>query len=265
MQIKSERGDELAAQIGFRDIIIWRANEINTSLLLAQFIWPKDFKDHFYIVSTGHSNKTILDLIQTTKPRAYVAFPVRQFRQDLNEIDKIKKSFINIVERYCVVFNPLTIYEKEIENLLLNPDPERVAEVFSHEMFPKNNFFGEPFFPQDTKPNRFSLTLWEIAQVLRDINAQIVERDKLMVQQSDFVVAYRPLHSEGARKELLWSINFNRQAYAVVPEEDKDEWERFKKSLFGEEWKLINEVADLEALSKELEKVKHRGKKIEEI
>ena len=260
LQYKSEAGDKIASQIGFRDIIIWRGNEINSSLHLAQRIWPKDFKNRFYVVATGHSKETIRDLVNTNKPRAYVAFPVRKLT-DPEQIQKVRDEFIPLVSKLCVTFNPYAIYEKELEKLLSNPNPERVAEVYTSDLLPKSNFFGDPFFPRDNKPKWFSITLWEIAQVIRDINAQIVERDRMMVQQSDFVVAYRPLLSEGAQRELRWSLDLNSEAYAYVPESDREEWEKISVPLFEEDLRHIRTVDSLSNLEAELKKAKRKKKK----
>lgn len=266
LQIKAEEGDAFASKIGFRDIIIWRANEINISKLLSQHIWGADFRDHFYVIATGHPKETVLDLINSNKPRAYCAFPIRKLAEqgDVGEIRNIKENFFPCISKHCVAFNPYTIYEKEIERLLFNPDPERVAEVYTlkalKEILPQN-LFKEPFFPLDRKPKWFALTIWEITQVLRDINAQIVERDKMMVQQSDFVVAYRPVLSEGAQKELQWSILFNREAYAIIPKFERRAWGKLATRLFETDLRYINILENFSELEDKLKKISRKKRR----
>lgn len=266
LQIKAEEGDELASKIGFRDIIIWRANEINISKLLSQYIWGTDFRDHFYVIATGHPKETIEDLINSNKPRAYCAFPIRKLAEqdDVEEIRNIKNNFFPIISKHCVAFNPYAIYEKEIERLLINPDPERIAEVYTLKTLGKilsQNLFEKPFFPTDRKPKWFSLTLWEIVQVIRDINAQLVERDKMMVQQSDFVVAYRPVLSEGAQQELRWSILFNREAYAIMPEYERSAWEKLAKKLFETDLRHITILENFLELEDKIKKISRNNRR----
>jgi len=227
---QTERERRQTSKLGLRDIILWREHEITSSNLLAKMLEI----DQIYIIACGHKANIIADIITNPKKKkVYVAFPVRHIKFLSGERKQHEITLINEFKKWLeekfIIFDPYKIYEKEIENLLIDADPHRVAEVY-HQYFLigdtrreetcgilKQNILGENFFPQDVEsPENFSLSIWEIAQVIRDINAQIRERDRLIVRQSDFVVALKPENSRGAQAEIAWSLRFHKKAYALV-------------------------------------------------
>lgn len=248
------------SKLGLRDIIMWRENEITFSYLLADSLFQNintEEVKHIYIVAREHKPKMIADLIENyeLKKKCYIAFPVRILRtlkesSQIKKCERIKKSiefFKNKLEEKYIVFDPYTIYEKEIEELLIDCDPERVAEDFTKFFLTeckqprkKTNIFGKNFFPEQESqnPEYFSLNIWEIAQVLRDINAQIRERDSLFVDQTDFVIAFTPEESFGARAEIGWSLKYHNKAFALIDNDVK--WDEIMESA-----KEINNIKDV--------------------
>jgi hypothetical protein len=255
-----------ASKLGLRDIIIWRENEITISNLISDFLWPRINKKPIFIISRKHTPEMVGKLIMNpNQKKVYAAFPVRhlsylkdrdliqEWEEEANEIKGLKDK---LIKKGCIVFDPYTIYEKEIESLLIDPNPERVAEEFekfflSNTKAPRlnKNLFFDDFFPIDPMPTAFSLSIWEIAQVVRDINAQIRERDRLMVKQSDFAIALRPEDSRGARTELYWSIKYNGKAGAIIM--NNQNWEKVKNTPTTN-----GEIFHQEGLQKFLEEVK---------
>lgn len=247
--------DPEGAKIGLRDAILWRKNEMSASELLATMLWPGEEIPPLYVVAKGHDPDEVANLIlnqnaRTPKKKVYCAFPVRILKSSpeeelQEEINAFRKTLRRDLRDKYVVFDPYEIYEKEIEDLLTETDPKRVAEEFGRDFLIEGKrlyktLLGNPFWPKNKKGEhdsneRFSINIWEIAQVLRDINAQIRERDRLIVNQSDMVIAFRPEDSEGARAELCWAVRRGKKAYALILNHHK--WEKKIKKRLEEEKK----------------------------
>lgn len=207
-------------ELGFRAIISWRLEEITFSRLLAQYFFGEYADSKHILLATQHPVKVIENLIaQPRRIRVYAAFPV-SLLDTLEEEEKQKwqsdiSQFISKSNEHFVTFNPYSIFEKELGRLLQTSD---LVEIFTNSELRKRldkNLLGMDFWPKEQKNIEFSLSRWEIFQVLGDIDAQILSRDRMMVRQSDMVIALHPEKSRGAKMELRWAKEYGKERFAV--------------------------------------------------
>jgi hypothetical protein len=206
--------DDYVRAITLKDVLWWREVETTLASILSKNLLHKATIPHF-IVARRHAAQVVYQLMfesrfakgRTQKKLAYASFPVTLAKKD-ESVGRETAKFRKMLKRNFIVFDPMRIEEKRLVDAWedwtknISHDPERVV------------------FSDDEKSYRFHPS--EIAQASTDINGQIVSRDERLVEQSDFIVAYRPGDSPGAQYELEWAKQTGRvKRFVIDPSKTK--------------------------------------------
>jgi len=195
--------DTHAEQFSFKDIMVWREEEINTSEMLAQVLERR----HYVIVLKNPIDTIHKLMFQPELKKAYLSFPMT-FAMDKPALWKRIIEFKERMAAMHVVFDPGAIGERR---LLLGLPEEGKIEPTSTEVVTFNTLGKErPFLTRD------------LHSIRKDIDGQIVSRDYKLIEQSDMVIALvpeiqggDPVISAGSQSELQYARDLTREVYVI--------------------------------------------------
>jgi len=191
--------------IPMKDLLWWREVEILISQQISRNLNSTNIPH--YILAREQAITLLYQLMfEPTKKKAYASYPVTAAKKD-PDIIKETSNFIKELKKRYIVFDPMTIGEKKLQNALIenlkSPHPK-----------PKINV---------TKKNgeEIECDVADVMPIISAINGQIVSRDERLVLQSDMVIGYRPTLSPGAQHELRYAKSTSRvETYIVHPLDD---------------------------------------------
>ena len=168
-----------------RDLMIWREEEILASEILASTL-----KIPHYVLGTrldpavsSSPLEVVFNLIfEPWKKRAYVSYPISDAQTKPAVWEKVLQ-FRKLARSYLSAFDPLMISEKRLHNMMLESrqtNPQATGLVC------------------DVGEMSVSLNLQDIESISQDIDGQIVARDYKLIDQSEMIVAYVPLNTDGS-------------------------------------------------------------------
>lgn len=197
-----------------KDIMVWREEEIHTAeiLSMAQESITKR-KVPFYIIAMGHPIEVIYDLLfNSSKKRVYSSFPITAIQSDPKLVEETKR-FREKLSKHLTIFDPLTIDEKRLHQEMI---------VALQATAPKD------WIEIDTKGEKQKLSIYQIIDIIHDIDGQIVSRDFKLIDQSHMIIALVPadtngrLHiSSGVERELQYADQTGKDTFILCPQMDK--------------------------------------------
>lgn len=211
--------------LSLQDILQWRNVEIAGSRQLASnlYVNPKSFSVDLksppwntlpseaccffggpiphLVLAVKHPLRTFLQLIDNTHfSRVYASHPIGDVRNNKDHIQEIN-SFRSGLANEFIVFDPLTIDEYRTSNEKIWKEARHNTELFPTRWevslkpplgppaVPHTPLIGNPFLKHDSSD---PLSESEIVRLKDLVEESLIERDLLMVGQSQFLCAYRP-------------------------------------------------------------------------
>ena len=208
----------------------WRRTEVDGIEALAhQFDPPKEF----YILPVEHNPKVLFELVTNArKKKIYLSYPITSTTEE----ERARTAeFARQIEDLYIIFDPITIKEWSlVEQWNEERDkakgkkgrmPESIKCSISYEL-------GDKTYECDSE---------EIRHAIRDIRHQIVERDYMLINASDYVVAYhqRRQISAGVICELVHGKTNGKFVYVMYPYEPSPFLEYYSHRLFTSTEQLL--------------------------
>lgn len=201
----------------------WRRTEVDGIKSLAyQFDPPKEF----YILPVEHSPKVLFELVTNAKKKkVYLSYPITSTTEE----ERAKTAeFAKKIEDLYIIFDPITIKEW---NLVEQWNEERDKARDKAEKMPESvkcsvsYELGDKTYVCDSE---------EIRHAIRDIRHQIVERDYMLIDASDYVVAYhqRRQISAGVICEMVHGKTHGKFVYVMYPYEPSPFLEYYSHRIF---------------------------------
>ena len=202
--------DEHTSDATFKDLMVWREEEIMATELLAQALGTPG---NFCILSRGRLCQTVNTCYRLVcRPqlrKVYPSFPmshVVDMPEVLAEIDK----FRGVLARRFITFDPGDVDEK----LLLE---RAIAAARQGQDFLE---VAQGGFANGQRA--FSVSVKQVLDVAGDIDGQIYARDFKLIDQSDMIVSYVPELpgglpglSSGVERELQHAFEHGKEVYVV--------------------------------------------------
>lgn len=210
-----------------RDMFTWRS----TSILLGDML-AKNLNIKNYVIAVKHPIKTIYRLTFERNPTIiYASFPITSTRNDpekRKEIDEIRRK---LTDNFCTL-DPLTIDERILQFAYEKNRINNKVTVLREYRWPLEDYTvaEDDIWDNDGK---FSVSSYEIEELLSDrndksvIDKHIEYRDFRYINQSNYVIAYRPNYggriSQGVTAELHYAINtVHKSCYVCYNKSDGD-------------------------------------------
>ena len=246
-----ERGTDFLA---FWELFAWREEEIWISKMLADAsadISGKRVK--FYLIPKAQGPELLARiLLNPERPKVYASFPITGLSE---EEEKEVASFREELKEHVIVFDPYAIRERSILSIaytfLEEVDEDMVKEYqrlvqknFSHLKEASGKITDPSLGSQDLQVSlgtNLQTSKWaflssldftlegahiagdELRNAMEAIDSQIISRDYLLIDQSDFVIMYikpmenkpRPLISAGSQSEMVYAYSRGKPVYVV--------------------------------------------------
>ena len=193
----------------FKDLMVWREEEIMATELLAQAL---GCSGKFYILSRGRDVDTLENcyrlICRPDMRKVYPSFPmshVLDMPQVLSEITAFRAA----LAQQFVTFDPGEVDEK----LLLDTAIAAAKEG--------KDFIEVPV--RHTGPGQtMAVSVKQVLDIAGDVDGQIYARDFKMIDQSDMIVSYipelpggMPGLSSGVERELQHAFEHSKEVYVV--------------------------------------------------
>ena len=170
---------------GMKDLLVWREEEILASEILASFLGVPHYvlgvslepEVTDYPLEIAHSL-----MFELWKKRSYVSFPISDAQAKPEIWDKVQDFRRRVRNRLCC-FDPMMIDEKRLYGVLRQFRQENPTS--SHLLC-------------DVRGEQAQFSVQEIEGIIPDIDGQIVSRDYKLIDQSEMIVAYIPLDTDGS-------------------------------------------------------------------
>ena len=194
----------------FKDLMVWREEEIMATELLAQAL---GCSARFYILSRGRhveTHETCWRLISKPKMRrVYLSFPmthVVDMPEVLAEIDAFRAQ----LAKQFIAFDPGDVDEK----ILLDSAISAAKDG--------KDFISAPAGAESGGQGRIRVAVKQVLDIAGDIDGQIYARDFKMVDQSDMIVSLVPQLpggtpglSSGVERELHHAFEHGKEVYVI--------------------------------------------------
>jgi len=188
-----------------KDILVWREEEVVVTEAMAEAIAGYG---RAFVVSRGNPRINAQALyrlmFEPHRKRVYPSFPMTHviaMPQVLAEIEKFRDS----LAAHFIIFDPADLDEKRL--------------LFDAGEATKR---GDDSFVIEMNGGHLRLSVSEITQIARDIDAQIYARDFKLIDQSDMIVSYipvlsdgRPGISSGVERELQHAFESTKEVYVI--------------------------------------------------
>ncbi len=194
-----------------KDILVWREEEIVVTEAMAEAITGYG---HALIISRGNPRITAQSLyrlmFEPHRKRVYPSFPMTHvfgLPTIMAEIEHLR----DVLAEHFITFDPADLDEKR----LLHEAGEATKRGAEHIII-------------EVHGRQVTLSVSEIAQVARDIDAQIYARDFKLIEQSDMIVSYipalpdgRPAISSGVERELQHAFESTKDVFVIWRSENE--------------------------------------------
>ncbi len=197
--------DEHSTEHSLKDLIVWREEEIIGTEMLCKGI---DEKIPFFCLARGAEKETSetfykLAFERLTK-KAYLSFPMTNVG-DMEDVKKEIDEFRRLMKQFFICFDPADLEESYL------PHYARQA-----------NQKGLDFIEVTALGRTIRLDLYEVEQIVPDINSQIYARDFLLIEQSDMIISFIPTLpdgraaiSSGVERELQHAHESAKEVYVI--------------------------------------------------
>lgn len=221
------------------ELLRWRNVETLMTDILAQQAIPEEFRrenrerypfERSPVVAIRHSRKMLHSfLVSPNLPRIYASFPISEPRRRADEdgmeepIEEINR-FREALNSAFTVFDPVSIDEKPLQPLVEDEsikDDEKVT-------FPAKAWWpttGEDTLCGENPSDVADLSVGEIREIGTgqddsEIDRQVRSRDYRLIDQSDYVVIYRPTYerdrwSTGTDHEARYAWDRGKRAFII--------------------------------------------------
>lgn len=228
------------------ELFAWREEEIWLGKFMAEFLRKllraKDTK--YYILPKKQGAQLFSQiLLNPDLPKVYMSFPITGIpKQEQDDIEKFKK----IVNSKFIAFDPYAIKDREItfkyyslENEI-KEDLDGIMNLLKEKSKNLSRDFWEIYLDDDTA---LSLIRFKNLEKLgfpavellgrehlvthRAIDAQIIARDFLLIEQVDFIIVYikeengKPRISAGCQTELVFAYSHGKPVYVIYKGAEK--------------------------------------------
>lgn len=182
-----------------KDILVWREEEMLATSLISKAMRPTA---RFYIIPRPEAVELMFGLLfHPDLPKAYISFPISHV-QHLPEVLEEIAAYKAVLKQHMIAFDPYLLQEKRLEG-------ELQAALQNRDDFIKVD-------------NELELDIYEVQEILRDIDGQIISRDFMLIDQSDMVIAYFPVDpqgipiiSPGVMSELSYAHRTTKKTYVI--------------------------------------------------
>jgi len=224
------------------EILAWREEEVLLTKFLAdclQKLYSDAREIDFFLVPKKQGPEFLLRLL--TEPqtkKAYLSFPITALG---GKPDPKVEEFKRLINEAYIAFDPIAMSERALLRLADSYAPE-IEEVLSEVRETISRIPSEDegswsllwdgcsalclsrLTLADLGLKHVSLTGREVVGVRNSIDAQIISRDFLLIDQSDIVVIYirtnetgDPQYSAGCQTELTHAYRRGKQGYVIFP------------------------------------------------
>ncbi len=188
-----------------KDILVWREEEIVVTQAMAEAVAGYG---HALVISRSNPRINAQSLyrlmFEPSRKRVYPSFPMTHVL-DQPEILAQTEQFRDVLAEHFITFDPADLNEKRLLH--------EAGEATKH---------GEEDVLLDVHGREVRLSVSEITQIARDIDAQIYARDFKLIDQSDMIVSYIPalpngqaVLSSGVERELQHAFESTKEVYVV--------------------------------------------------
>lgn len=225
-----DRGTDILA---FWELFAWREEEISTSQIIAQSC-SKLLKKQipFFIIPKSQGAILLSNLLlNPSLPKIYLSFPITGKESD-SEVEyfkqEIKNNFISF-DPYSVKDRAIKVMYYTLENEIIEESRSILEEIKKTEA--NNNSKKWGFISDELTPiqliyfneiiNSYKLLGRDVSSVLEAIDSQIISRDYLLIDQSDFIVVYikdnngQPFISAGCQSEVVYAFSTGKKVYVI--------------------------------------------------
>jgi len=216
----------------FWELFAWREDEIWLSKLLTDSIRKikRDNGIKFFLLPKSQGTELFYKLI--TKPnlqKVYMSFPITGI--DEQESEKIK-NFKSEISRYFIVFDPISIKDRELIKIYHDNEKklksnfkkiiDSIKKIKIDEKWKVNvDDYTELLLVEYCSAD-FNITGRDLFSVLKTIDSQIISRDYLLIDQSNFIIMYLkegedkdPKISAGCQSEMIYAYNIGKPVYII--------------------------------------------------
>lgn len=219
------------------ELLAWREEEIWLTKLLAESVRQlrPGASVRFYVLPVAQGPDLMARLLtEPQTPKVYMSFPKTGLaEQEQSEVDSFKTK---VTERF-IAFDPLAMEERSILIAAQSLLPELTEELApiaqaATDLQARSKGLHSRWQPVWDQSSPLGLTQLlhddlvlsgrEVASVLDSIDNQIIARDFLLIDQSEFVLLYirtdsdgRPLISAGSQSEMVYAYSHGKQVYVV--------------------------------------------------
>jgi adenylate kinase len=194
-----------------KDLIVWREEEIIGTEMLCKGI---NEKAPLYCLARGSEQETVETfyklLFEADTKRTYISFPMTH----VVHLPKVKKeidNFRSLIKQHFICFDPGDLEEAFLPH-------------FAH-VAAKN---GKYFVEVSALGKQVKLPLDQVQQIERDINSQTYARDFLLIDQSDMIISFIPILSDGraaissgVERELQHAHESAKEVYVIWTAKDR--------------------------------------------
>lgn len=194
-----------------KDILVWREEETVVTEAMAEAV---SGYGRALVISRSNPKINALSLyrlmFEPGRKRVYPSFPmthVLDLPETLAEIDH----FRNVLAEHFITFDPGDLDEKRL--------------LFEAGEATKR---GKEHVAIEVHGKEVMLSVAEITQVARDIDAQIYARDFKLIEQADMIVSYipalpsgRPAISSGVERELQHAFESTKEVFVIWRPDDE--------------------------------------------
>ncbi len=167
-----------------KDLLVWREEEILASEMVASVLGVPHYVLGVCLepeVASEPLEVAYNLMFQPRKRLAYISYPISDAQSKKDIWQKVVQ-FRKLSRSYLTAFDPLMISEKRLQGIMqaeLKQHPDATELVC------------------DVRGRELKLSIDEIAAVMPDIDGQTVSRDYKLLDQSELIVAYFPLDTDG--------------------------------------------------------------------
>ncbi|MHC4842601.1 MAG: AAA family ATPase [Planctomycetota bacterium] len=203
--LHSRLSDEHVTKHTLKDLIVWREEELIGTEMLRNGI---DEKAPLYCLARGPEEDTIDTfyklLFDKHMKKTYLSFPMTLV-SEIEEVQKDIKVFRELMKQNFICFDPADLEEACL--------PYYARQAIKEGM----DYIEVAGFDKACR-----LDLEQVLQIERDINSQTYARDFLLIDQSDMIISFipilsdgRPAVSSGVERELQHAHEAAKEVYVI--------------------------------------------------
>ena len=221
------------------ELFVWREEEIWFGKFMSDFLRKFGINTSFYILPKRQGATLFSQILLTPNlPKAYLSFPITGVSESVKE--EIKR-FKEAIASTIIAFDPFSVRDREITFLYYSQE-EKIKEKLKEkiDLLSKNaemvrGDFWEIYIDDDTALTlikfknldrigfpEVELLGREHLMTIRAIDAQIIARDYLLIDQSDFIVVYirtdeegSPRISAGCQSEITYAYKHRKEVNVI--------------------------------------------------